>query len=93
MLIFGALWSNFWKNIPYAKMKQDFSDIEQAFVDKPTFQKLVTELVTKSSTMEAFLQSVKMNQAKIMEQIRQVTPAAASTQNLISSSPINPETK
>lgn len=74
MLLFGAIWSNFWKNIPFIKMKQDFLDLQTSYEKKPTFRKLVDELVAKPNTMAEFLEAIKMNQAKIMENLRQTRP-------------------
>lgn len=76
VLLFGCIWSNFWKNIPIAKMKQDFIEIRKAYEGKADFKKLIDEMIAGSDTLEIFLQNLKQNQMKIFEQTRSVPEAS-----------------
>ncbi len=70
LILFGAIWSNFWKNIPLVKMKQDFISIRDAYQKKAEFRKLVETILAASPNLETFLQQLKMNQMAIMDHTR-----------------------
>ncbi len=86
LILFGAIWSNFWKNIPFVKMKQDFVSIREAYQKKPEFRKMIEDLLAKSPNLDTYLQQLKMNQMAIMDETRTaadtaLAPAAPTTTN------------
>jgi len=96
IIIFGAVWINFWKNIPIVKMKQDFASIRTAYQEEPEFKKLVDLILTSSPNLTEFLQQLKINQMAIMERTRvstavAVTPTPIQTEIALQTPPVADE--
>ncbi len=82
IILFGGIWSNFWKNIPISKMKQDFAQLRQSYQKNTEFKKLINSVISDSPTLESFLTNLKVQQMKIMEQTRTtINTATNSTTN------------
>ena len=71
LILYGALWSDFWKNTPIKDMKYQMNQLTKAYLEEEEFRQQADVLISQSNTIEKLKTLMKANRELLSRHVSQ----------------------